>query len=145
MQQFRSKVDAWLVAIVLGPAAALAVAMWAGVPVGRGGPGAPVIPLLAMAALVATMATTRYVVSDDMLTVWFGPIRRRRRLSELARMRASRSLESSPAWSLDRIEIATTRGFWLLVSPADRAGFVRAVASRAPHVQLDAELSRLLG
>lgn len=142
--RFRSKIDGWLVALALGPMVAIAGAQLAGVPIGRGRGGAPVVLLFVMAALVATMATTRYVVSDEAITVWFGPIRRRRRLEELARMRASRSVESSPAWSLDRIELATTRGFWLLVSPADRAGFVRAVRARAPHVQLDAELTRLL-
>jgi hypothetical protein len=61
------------------------------------------------------------------------------------RLTSTRSIESSPALSLDRIAIGTTRGFWLNVSPADKAGFVRAVTARAPQVQLDEALARLLG
>jgi Bacterial PH domain len=129
--------------ICFGPMLALMAARVAGVPIGRSSGGPPVVLLAIMVIVAATMVSTRYIVSEDMLTVWCGPIRRRRRLKDVTRLRTTRSIESSPAWSFDRIEIGTIRGFWLNVSPADKAGFVRAVMARAPHVSLDAPLATL--
>lgn len=142
-KRFASKVDAWLMALCLAPLLIPMATALVGMPMGRTGGGLPVRPLI-VAGLLILIVTTRYVVTDSTLTVWFGPIRRRRPLSDLRRLRASRSVESSPAWSLDRIEISTTRGFWLNVSPADNGGFVRAVLARAPQVQLDQALASLL-
>lgn len=143
-QRFTTKRDAWLVAVVLLPLVLLPVLVFSGVPVGRGTGGVPIVFLLVAALVVSMMARTFYVVSGDTLTVWCGPLRYRRSLSDVTRLGASRSPQSSPAWSLDRIAISTTRGHWLLVSPADKAGFVRAVKARAPQVALDEPLARLL-
>lgn len=44
---------------------------------------------------------------------------------------------SSPALSLDRIEIRTDRGLWLMVSPADKVAFVAAIQARVPGVVLE--------
>ncbi|MGE0815535.1 MAG: PH domain-containing protein [Vicinamibacterales bacterium] len=143
-QRFSSKVDAWILVLCFGPLLALFVARLAGLPLGRPTGGVPVALLVVMTSLLALVATTSYVVTDDAITVWFGPIRRRRALADITGLGASRRAESSPAWSLDRVEIFTARGFWLLVSPADKAGFVRAVLERAPHVQIDDALTRLV-
>ena len=143
-QRFTTKRDTWLVSVVLLPLAVLPALMFSGVPMGRGAGAVPVVLLLVAALVVSMMLRTFYVVANDTLTVWCGPLRYRRALRDLTRLRSSRSLESSPAWSLDRIAIGTTRGHWLLVSPADKAGFVRAVKARAPQVTLDEPLARLL-
>jgi hypothetical protein len=144
-QRFASKRDGWLVALVLAPLALPLLLSLPGVSAGRS-PSAGIswLLILLLAGVVYSIVRTDYVVSQDRLRVRWGPIRRSRPLSELTRLRASRSIESSPAWSLDRIEVGTTRGFWLLVSPADKAGFVRAVTARAPEVTLDEPLARLL-
>ncbi|MEZ5293179.1 MAG: PH domain-containing protein [Vicinamibacterales bacterium] len=143
-QRFSSKVDAWIMVLCFGPLVALLVARLAGVPIGRPAGGVPVALLVVLTSMLVLVATTSYVVTDDAITVWFGPIRRKRPLTDITRLKASRRAESSPAWSLDRVEIFTARGFWLLVSPSDKAGFVRAVLERAPHVQLDDALTRLV-
>lgn len=143
-RRFTSKVDAWLLVV---PMAALSVplllAAWRAATGARVGGGPVVVAVLVL--LFTWMARTlEYVVTDDTLTVRFGPFRRRRPLGDLVRLTSTRSIESSPALSLDRIAIGTSRGFWLNVSPADKAGFVKAIHSRAPQVQLDESLSQLL-
>jgi hypothetical protein len=143
-QRFATKRDTWLVAVVLLPLAVVPALMFSGAPTGRGAGGVPVVFLLVAAVVVSMMLRTFYVVADDTLTVWCGPLRYRRAMRDLVQLRSSRSPVSSPAWSLDRIAIGTTRGHWLLVSPADKAGFVRAVKALAPQVALDEPLARLL-
>lgn len=43
----------------------------------------------------------------------------------------------APAMSLDRIEIRTDRGLWLMVSPADKPGFIAAIRAQVPDVKLE--------
>lgn len=142
-QRFDSKIDAGLMVICFAPLAIPLVVAIAGGSLGRGPVGAPVILLAIEGLMLFTVLNTYYVVSDATIRIQFGLIRYSRPVTAITRMRATRSIQSSPAWSLDRIELATERGFWILVSPKDKAGFVRAVQTRVPQVTLDQSLSRL--
>lgn len=143
-QRFKSKVDVWLVLLPsAGLVAPFVVAVWR-VANGLPSSGAPVVVLPVVLLLGWMAVSLEYVVTDAAITVRFGPFRRRRPIPDLTRLTTTRSIESSPALSLDRIAISTTRGFWLNVSPADKAGFVRAIRERAPHVALDEPLATLV-
>ena len=143
-QRFRSKIDAWLMVLCFAPLLILSAALFLGVPLGRSAGGAPVVLLAVETFMLFTVLNTYYVVSAQAIRIQFGPIRYSRPVAAITRMRATRSFLSSPAWSLDRIELATERGVWILVSPHDKAGFVRAVVAHAPHVFLDRELKELV-
>lgn len=143
-QRFRSRVDAALMIPCFAPLLVLTAAMFAGVPVGRSSAGGPVVLLAVETYLLFTVLNTYYVITTDAIRIQFGPIHYARPIAAITRMRATRSFLSSPAWSLDRIELATERGAWVLVSPHDKVGFVRAVVARAPHVYLDRELAALV-
>jgi hypothetical protein len=136
-EAFESKIDTWLALVV---AAGLG-AMWVS-PVRRMWTGRPVdaldvvIPFLVTAFVVWIFRATYYVVTTDALIVHAGPIRRTVPLRSVQRLRATHNPVSSPALSLDRIEV-TYGSKRILVSPQNKRGFVSAVISRAPVVVLD--------
>lgn len=136
-QVFRSKVDVWLMLVI----AAGLVAMWLA-PVRRLWAGRPidaldvVIPVLATAFIVWIYRSTSYVIQGGVLIVRSGPVRRTIPLRDVQRLRATHNPLSSPALSLDRIEVTYGRRR-VLISPEDKRGFVRAVLKHAPTVVVD--------
>lgn len=137
--RFRTKVDALLVvpmALGLGLPLLLIVR---GLAEGRPMAGA-VVPLALLIAILP-LGLISYEITDRELIVRQGWLRWRMRLDRIQALKATRAMWSSPALSLDRIEIRTDRGLWLMVSPADRAGFIQALRARVPGVRLEGFLS----
>ena len=129
-KRFVSKVDGWLpgvfVAVVLIQIVALAAAMAES--------GERVGILVGVAVLLLTVALftwllrgTFYEVSNDTLRLVCGPFRQRIPISDIQAIEPSRSALSSPALSLDRLRIRYGKNRRVLVSPADKRGFVRAL------------------
>ena len=136
-QRFTSKIDIWLVLVI----AAGLIAMWLA-PVGRWRAGRLIdaldfiLPALATAFIVWIYRTTAYVITTDSLIVRSGPVRRTIPLHSIKRLRATRNPLSSPALSLDRIEV-TYDSRRILISPKDKRAFVQAISSRSPAVTVD--------
>jgi membrane protein YdbS with pleckstrin-like domain len=130
-QTFRSAVDTWLLAVMLGtPIVVLASVI-------------PVLPRetapLAVVVLVAVvsvglpiwlLATTRYELSSDALRVVSGPFRWTVTLCDIKSITPTRSPLASPALSLRRLEIRYGVYHSIMVSPADQEGFLRALEQR---------------
>jgi hypothetical protein len=137
IKRFRSKVDIWLVVVL-----AIAVAvMWSALGNLAWTGGSLDVLELGVAVLTTVFlawffAATYYVVTDTDLIVRSGPLRWIIALRSVERLRASRDPLSSPALSLDRIEV-TYGSKRILVSPQDKVGFVRALRTQLPHVELD--------
>lgn len=132
--RFRSKMDALLVVpgmIGFGLPLLLIVR---GLAEGRPLAGA-ILPLLIL-IVVAPLLVISYELTDAEIIVRQGWLRWRLPLVRIRGLKASRAMWSAPALSLDRIEIRTDRGLWLMVSPADQAGFIAAIRARAPAVAL---------
>lgn len=127
--RFRSAVGVWFYAfIVFG----LAVALIATAPLLRSASLAHIALAVATIALTAglpiwILVSTYYDVRDGVLTVRSGPFRWTIPVREISAVRKSRSLLSSPALSLDRLEIRYGNGKRMLLSPQDVAGFVKAI------------------
>jgi hypothetical protein len=126
---FRSAVDWWYYVVVIGSGA---VALAAVVPILGAGPGMPMI--LALGTLLVAVGlplwlllTTSYEVDSHSVQVRSGPFRWTIPIGEIQSVRESRSVMSSPALSLKRIEITYGRGRRILLSPADREGFMKAI------------------
>lgn len=142
--RFRSKVDSWLVAVtIVSGMAALA----AGAVAFRDGtPGSLATMLLVVALVVALpislIAATHYTFEGDALRIRSGPFRWTIPLAEIHGARPSRNLISSPALSLDRLRIDYGRGKYILVSPEDKAGFLRELSKRCPGVTVHDSGSR---
>lgn len=136
-QVFRSKVDAWLTLVVAGGLGAMWLSMVRRIQAGRTIDALDIIvPLLSSAFIVWIFRTTFYVITSDALIVHAGPIRRTVPLRLVQRLRATHNPLSSPALSLDRIEV-TYGSKRVLISPQDKRDFVSAVMKRAPAVVLE--------
>lgn len=133
--RFRSKVDALLVVPAVVGFGLPVLLIVGGLAEGRPLAGA-VIPLLILAA-VAPLLLISYTLTEDELIVRSGWLRWRLPLARIRALKATRAMWSSPALSLDRIEIRTDRGLWLMVSPAEKAAFVTAIQARVPDVVLE--------
>ena len=87
-----------------------------------------------LALIVGMLRSTRYEVADREVIVRSTPFRWRIEIESIESIRPSRSPASSPALSLDRLEIRYGGGRTLLVSPKDREGFLAAVVARSRHL-----------
>lgn len=84
---------------------------------------------------------THYTLTDSTLQVRSGPFRWRIPLSEINGIEHTRSPLSSPALSLDRLQISYGRGSLLMISPRDRDAFMRELAARGVAAAATAQLA----
>ncbi len=129
-KRFVSKVDGWLpgvfVVVVLIQVFALAAAMTESG--AQGGIAVGVVAILLTVGLFTwLLRSTFYEVSSDTLRIVCGPFRQRITISDIKTIEPSRSALSSPALSLDRLRISYGENRRVLVSPADKRGFMRAL------------------
>jgi hypothetical protein len=132
---FRSKVDRKMTAIgfALPGAAVLAIGL---------SPTSSLSMLwlpLTLTALVAVfvlwvMLSTYYEFQGELLVAHSGPFSWRVPLQDITAVRESNSARSGPALSMDRLEITFGAGRVLLISPADKRGFLAALHRRAPRL-----------
>lgn len=132
---FRSKVDRKLRAIGLAMpgAAVLAIALSP-----KNSMSVLWLPLT-LTALVAVfvlwvMLSTYYEFQGEVLVAHSGPFSWRVPLQDISAVRESNSVRSGPALSMDRLEITFGAGRVLLISPADKPGFLAALHRRAPRL-----------
>lgn len=71
--------------------------------------------------------STYYQVSEDFVLVKSGPFSWRVRISEIQSAKRSRNILSSPALSLNRIELRYGQGKIIFVSPKDQQGFLLSI------------------
>ncbi|MFT4243475.1 MAG: PH domain-containing protein [Acidovorax sp.] len=136
---FPSKIDAWLVALLLASALLVLVAVITAWP--RQAAPAHAVLLAALLALgtglpLWVLAATGYRVEQDALAIRSGPLRWRIPLRDIRSVEPSRSWLSSPALSLDRLCIRHGRAGQVLVSPKDRQAFVQALRCGNAHIQV---------
>jgi hypothetical protein len=135
---FRSRVDAWLVALVGGAAALpIAAAIWLGL-------HGQVRGVLLLACWGTTMVAVgaalswplRYTLRPDRLHIQSGWLEWDVPYASLRAVAPSRNPLAAPAWSLRRVRLDFADGF-ILVSPDDRETFIEAIAGRCPHLARD--------
>ena len=83
--------------------------------------------IVALGLPVWLLLSTYYLVDAGNLMIRSGPFRWSISISEIKSVEPSRSLLSSPALSLNRLEIQYGRGKTVLVSPKDVEGFRNAI------------------
>lgn len=127
---FRSKVDRWLWLVMVATLLGMVAAMFA-VAVSGEEPAvvaALVFLFLISGALIASiMFGTSYTIDRNVLIVRSGPFRWNVLLEEITSVEATRNPLSSPALSLRRLKIRYGKRGWVMVSPADRDGFLKAI------------------
>lgn len=122
---YASKVDGRLAA-VLG--AAVGSSLWAGRHLLlTGSPAAGLIACVGAGLPLWVLLDTRYVVDATHLRIRSGPFRWTVPIAGIVRIAPTSNPLSSPALSLDRLCLEYGRGASVMVSPRDRAGFMRAI------------------
>lgn len=126
---FKSAVDWWYYVLIVVVAI---VVLFSVVPPIRSGhlsglPGVALI-LLSLGLPVWLLFSTHYRTDIDSLYVRSGPFSWIIPLAEIESVKPSRAAWSSPALSLDRLEIRYSGGKRILVSPRERDAFIDAVS-----------------
>ena len=83
--------------------------------------------LAVVALLLSVLLNTSYTVDRGVLKARSGPLCWKVPLDQIQSVEMTRSALSSPALSLDRLRIRYGKGRFILVSPADKSGFLRAI------------------
>jgi hypothetical protein len=134
---FPSKVDQWILWLMAVP---LGVSVAAVISALLAGPPASAallivgVEVLVLGFIVLTFKTTRYLVEDRELIARSGPFRWRIGIDGIESIRPSRNPLSSPALSLDRLEVRYDGGRMLLISPKDREKFLETVVARSRNL-----------
>ena len=127
-QVFRSKVDAWLMAIMLAAVALIAVSIVSAWQDARPGAVAvSVVGAVAAGLVLWVLGATDYRVADGVLRIRSGPFRWRVPVAQITAVERTRSPLSSPALSLNRLRIRYGAGQVVMVSPRDGEAFLRAL------------------
>ncbi|WP_421385008.1 PH domain-containing protein [Bacillus salacetis] len=105
-----------------------------------------VIPLAAAGLIIWLVTSTYYEIKGKTLKVVAGPIRYNIEISSIKSVRPSRNPLSSPALSLDRLEIqysnptgkVETRNSWrtVLISPKDKEEFIQGLLNINPNIEV---------
>lgn len=128
---FSSKVDMWLLIVVLGGVAAcfaVVAQIWDSLGAARWWVGALLMPVIVLPLWV--LFTTRYTMSDDELGVRCGPFHWTVPIGEITAIERTRNPMSSPALSLDRLRIEYGNGRSLMISPEPRGPFIKQLEYR---------------
>lgn len=130
--KYPSKVDSWIgIILVLVPAGLLIEAVFLR-SISAAVVAASILVLYGLAVL-----PTNYTIAPDALEVRSGVIRTPIPYQEIRQVRPSRSWLSAPALSLDRLEITYGSSSTTLVSPRDRAAFLRDLSAHVPGLRFE--------
>ncbi|MEM6708092.1 MAG: PH domain-containing protein [Pseudomonadota bacterium] len=129
VQTFRSAVDWWFYAVLLFVCGTLITTALAVLqtPSTLGLASVGVSAIIALGLPFWLLVSTRYQVTGSRLLVRSGPFSWHIERAEISSVTDSNSPISSPALSLKRLEIRYGDGRFVLVSPADRNGFLDAL------------------
>ena len=123
---YRSKVDAWLVVVLIGVPVGMVDFLLDGV-----GIDDRVATLLMLGVVVAILGlflwlcmSTRYSIIGDFLSVRSGPFSWMIPIDEITSIEPTHNPATSPALSLDRLVIRYGHDAELMVSPKDKSGFI---------------------
>jgi len=127
-ETFRSKVDTWLVLILVASALLVLVGVGAATRTGEMSLAAATAAVLVAAGIPAWIfTTTRYDLSRGTLLVRSGPFRWSIPVADIKSITPTHNPLSSPALSLDRLRIEYGQGRAVMISPNDKDAFLRAL------------------
>jgi hypothetical protein len=136
--RFPSKVDWWLGAILGAAPVVTLVAGWSAIAHGHLLLG--VLPTAVLLAIYGGLVFPMYYeLGDDALIIRFGLARSRVPYRSIRAVRPTGNPLSSPALSLDRLHVDAGSALGPNISPADRSGFLDALAQRTPHLRREGD------
>ena len=132
--RFPSKIDCWLLVLLIVAIAGQVFALIAVMIGDASGPVRVAVPAMMAGGVLLTVSVllrTHYTVSNDKVRIVSGPFVWTIAISEITEIEESRSALSSPALSLDRLRVAYKPDKYILVSPLDKLGFLKAIEENA--------------
>jgi hypothetical protein len=139
--RFPSKIDWWVLAIPIVVVVGVSVSILSTTKAGQ--LHVTFFIPLAISVMVpfgifaSIFKSTLYVISGNELRIKCGPMKMLIPIDSISRIASSRSVASAPALSISRLAIQYGRFKEVLISPADRRGFIRALLAKAPNVVLE--------
>jgi hypothetical protein len=135
MRWYPSKID-WWIAVLLGVAPVMSIAVCVALTLAGETSGLLVglaSILLVFGIYFGLVFPMRYGLDDSHLLVRFGLCRQRIPLADISEVYPTHNPLSSPALSLDRLRVQFGPGIFkaVMISPADRDGFLDDIAQRA--------------
>ena len=124
MQIFRSKIDLWLIVVIIASLLLPIIIAWVE-------PSA--LTIAALTTITMFLLTgwlfwaTRYVVQNNALTIYTGFGKVCIPIESIKSVTPSRNVLASPALSLDRLEISYGKNQSILISPKDKSEFLTAI------------------
>jgi hypothetical protein len=85
---------------------------------------------------------TGYEILEKELKIYSGPFRQTISLQEIKEIKRTRNPSSSPACSLDRMEVKFGQSKRIIISPADKENFIKVIVKKSPQIQLDESLKQ---
>jgi len=128
--RFSSKIDGWMIPIMIVSVGALIAALVVVLVEETPWPMRAltvVVVLLVILLLFAIFRSTYYVIDGGTLRIVAGPFKWKIPVADIDGVTPSRNPLSSPALSMDRLKISYGKRKFILVSPEDKAGFIRAI------------------
>jgi len=132
---FPSKKDKWITAVIWGVSLAGVL-----LPLFNCQITAMVIMLILAAILLWFWFRTGYLVEEDRIKIYYGPIRQTVWISEIELIIISKMPLNSPALSFKRIQISCGKFDIVAISPQDRDKFIAALLDRRPDIPMDQRL-----
>jgi len=138
-----SKIDAWLVGVLLGSAIfglIRAEAAAKSEPEHRSAIYG--VYFLSLVAVAILSLPTRYEITDQELLVRSGLMHWKIKLTDIQEILPTSNPVSSPAWSIDRLQIRFMRGGIeqsLCISPSDQAAFLSAMSATDPNLLVEGD------
>ena len=127
--RFKSKVDWWLPAVLLG---SLCLGAWELARAENLIWHQALSLGLALALILSVLVRTDYEFGDTQLLIRCGPFWRNVPLAEIVGVTPTHNPVASMALSLDRIALRVRNGRSILISPRDRTAFLAELARRCP-------------
>lgn len=129
-KRFKSKIDRWLLYLLIAVIVFEVVVL--GVAATQAGSVVAALSIVAAALLIVALigsllVRTHYTVEGNILRIASGPFSWKVPVDQIESVKATRNPLSSPALSLDRLQISYGKDRRIMVSPADKAGFLKAI------------------
>lgn len=93
--------------------------------------------LLLLSWITHLFLTTKYILEGDTLLIQSGFLYKKKiNISEVQKIIESNNPLSSPAASLDRLEIRKTPWDYVLISPKQKEDFIQAMLEKNPNIEV---------
>lgn len=131
-QVYTSKIDTWLVLVLLTAVIACLVAFGLSFRTGSVVNVVATLPAILIGAglPIWLMVSTRYILDDSILLVKSGPFKWQVEVEQITSITPTSNPFSSPALSLDRLLIEYGRGKSIMISPKDKGQFILDLEAR---------------